>query len=235
MNRGIKISFILILVSTVLFAKGTIGLSPYPWLKVSYESEAIIFNTSCEKLDYNDPFYHAQGDTSSYIKVLEILPNEASTDLYSVLFAMGEGGYSRYEFYLEGEIVTPAFTIYADHLDFLGDGILVARGSMNEMFMRSRKFKITDGKIKELKQNYYAVDIRSEAMKDFAIFKTSKMRNSIANIRKGEKLTVLLVDFNENYSKYLIKTDLGLLGWTKIKQGLWVDETPIKDLYYHGD
>ncbi len=72
-------------------------------------------------------------------------------------------------------------------------------------------------------------------MKDFTIFKTPKMKNSIANIRKGEKLTVLLVDYNENYSKYLIKSDLGLLGWTKIKQGLWVDETPIRDLYYHGD
>ncbi|MEA2077625.1 MAG: hypothetical protein U9O95_06360 [Candidatus Marinimicrobia bacterium] len=235
MNKWIKILFILLLVSNTLFAKGTIELAPYPWLKVNYENEAKIFNTTCEKLDYDDPFYHAQGDTSSYVKVLEIFPDESSTDFYSILFSIGEGGNSRYEFYLEGEFVTPAFIIYADHLDFLGNGIVVARGSMNEMFMRSRKFKISENKIIELKQPFYAVDIQSEANRNFNIFMTKRMKKVIGNVKKGDEISVLIAEFKNKYVYYLIRSKLGLTGWIKINQGTWVDETPIKDLYYHGD
>ena len=235
MKRSIKILCVCLLSLSFLFAEKIIEIAPYPWLKVTYTGDAKIFNTSCEKLSYEDPFYHAQGDTSSYIKVMEYIPNELDSDLYSILFSIGESGDSRYEFYLEGEFQTPAFILHTDHLDFLGEGILVARGSMNEMFMRSRKYEIDNGKIKELKQPFYSVDIQSEATKDFDLFLTKRFKHVIDHVSKGDKVSVLVAEFKNKYAYYLVRSELGLIGWVKINQGLWVDETPIKDLYYHGD
>ncbi len=235
MKRSIIICLICLLSLSMLIATNIIEIEPYPWLKVSYVGEAKVFNTSCEKLSYEDPFYHAQGDTSSYIKVLEYIPNEHDSDLYSILFSIGESGDSRYEFYLEGEFVTPAFILHTDHLDFLGGGIIVARGSMNEMFTRSRKFQINNGKIKELRQPFYAVDLQSEATQDFDIYFSKRLNKVIDHVGKGDKVSVLIAEFKDKYAYYLVRSELGLTGWVKINQGLWVDETPIKDLYYHGD
>lgn len=235
MKKTIKILLTCVLTLGLLFASNIIEIAPYPWLKVSYIGEAKIFNTSCEKLAYEDPFYHAQGDTSSYIKVMEYVPNENDNDLYSILFSIGESGDSRYEFYLEGEFQMPVFILHTDHLDFLGDGILVARGSMNQMFMRSRKYKISNAKIKELKQPFYTVDIQSEATKNFDIYMTKRLSKVIDHIGKGDKVSVLVAEFKDKYDYYLVRSELGLTGWVKINQGLWVDETPIRDLYYHGD
>jgi len=233
--RSIKILLVCFLSLSLLVAASVIEIAPYPWLKVSYTGEAKVFNTSCEKLNYEDPFYHAQGDTLSYIKIMEYIPNEFDNDLYSILFSIGESGDSRYEFYLEGEFQVPAFILHTDHLDFLGKGIVVARGSMNEMFMRSRKFEIKNGRIKELIQPFYAVDLQSEATKDFDIFLTKRLKKVIEHVEQGDKISVLVAEFKDKYTYYLVRSELGLTGWIKINQGLWVDETPIKDLYYHGD
>lgn len=216
-------------------AKTTVSIATFPWMEVSFEGEATVYNKSLDQLEYEDPFYHFQGDTSSYIKVLDIVPDQRTGNLYSVLFKMGEGGYSRYEFYLEGECVTPAFTLFTDHLDFLGNGRLIARGSMNQMFPISRQYMIANGRVKELKQPFYAVDIKSKAIRDFDIFLTKRMVQIVDHVKKDDQVTVLLSEFKNRYVYYLVRSDLGLTGWIRVEFETWVDQTPIKDLYFHGD
>jgi hypothetical protein len=230
-----KLLVLIIIITSVLWAKGLVEIASFPWLNVTYEGEAKVFNTSCDRLEYNDPFYHAQGDTSAYIKVMEYIPDSQAGDVYSILFYMGEGGISRYEFYLEGECVTPAFVLFADHLHFKGEGLVVAQGSMNEMFNRSRLFRINKGVIKEQKQPFYAVNIASIAKKDFDIYQSKFMNKVIDHVNADDEVYVLLSEFRQNYVYYLLRSKRGLCGWIKIEQGTWVDETPIKDLYYHGD
>jgi hypothetical protein len=204
-------------------------------MKVSFDGDATVYNTSLDKLEYEDPFYHFQGDTTSYIKVLDIVPDVMAGDQYSVLFYMGEGGYSQYEFYLENDCVTPAFTLYCDHLDFLGNGYLIARGSMNRMFPISRKYKISNGRVREIKQPFYAVNIQSEATRDFDIYLNKNTNRIVAHIEEGDPVTVLLAEFKKKHVYYLVRSSLGLTGWVRIEQETWVDETPVKDLYFHGD
>ncbi len=219
----------------MLFAGDLISLAPYPWMTVGYSGNALVFNTSCDKLPYDDPFYHAQGDTTGFIKVMEYVPDAATGDLYSILFSMGESGDSQYLFFLEGEFRNPAFILHADHLTFSGDGLVIARGSTNQMFTRSRKFRIDRGKIREMPQPFYAVDLESQATRDFPVFESKKMKKILTEVHRGEALTVLAAEFKPEYRYYLIRTSLGLCGWIRVEREVWVDETPVKDLYYHGD
>ena len=190
-------NIIILLLCLFLFvsAKTSIAIKTFPWIRVSFEGDATVYNNSFDQLKYEDPFFHFQGDTSSYIKVLDIVPDIMSGERYSVLFHMGEGGYARFEFYLDGEWITPAFTVTADHLEFLGNGMLLAGSAMNQMFSINKKYRISNGRIREVKQPFYAVDLKSIATRDFDIFLSKRRVKIIDHVSKDENVSVLLSDF----------------------------------------
>lgn len=218
-----------------LYADDVIHLVSFPWMTVSYLGEAKVFNTTFDNLDYNDPFYHAQGDTSDNIKVMEYVIDDKTGELYSIIFSMGESGDSRYEFYLEGEFLNPVFVVHTDHLEFLGKGKIIARGSMNEMFNRAQIFQKRRSTFKELKQAFYAININSVAQKDFDIYLKKNSSIITDHIQKGDEINVLLAEFKQNYNYYLVQSQRGISGWVKIENGIWIDESPIRDIYFHGD
>lgn len=230
-----KLLTVLVLCFGLIHANDIIHVQTFPWMTVSYIGEATVFNTTCDKLEYEDPFYHAQGDTSEFLKVMEYIPNEKTGELYSIIFSMGEAGNSRYEFYREGNAVKLAYVIHCDHLEFLGNGKIIARGSMNEMFIRSRVFQLNKYSMKEKPQPYYSINMKSVAEKDFKIYLNKNPKIVIDEIKKNDVLDVLLAEFKENYKYYLIRSKRGLCGWIRIDKGTWIDQSPIKDIYCHGD
>ena len=40
---------------------------------------------------------------------------------------------------------------------------------------------------------------------------------------------------NEDNDYYLVKTGFSLVGWLKIPYGTMMPETPLKDIWFHGD
>ncbi|MBW6458383.1 MAG: SH3 domain-containing protein [FCB group bacterium] len=234
MHMRKRMVLLAILFFTICHA-AVISIASYPWLKVYYTGTAKIFNTTCDKLSRDDPFYYAQGDTTGFIKVMEYVPDADEGTLYSILFSIGESGDAHYLFYREGAFDEPVFIIFCDHLYFSGDGMIVAKGIMNEMFERSRKYELKNGKIKEISQPFYGVNMLSYATRDFDIYQTKRLKRPLASVQKGEDVQVLIAEFKDPYSFYLIRTVSGLTGWVRIEKGIWIDETPIKDLYYHGD
>ncbi|MDD3716648.1 MAG: hypothetical protein PHX07_02180 [Candidatus Marinimicrobia bacterium] len=231
-----RIGFLIFLLFRIpLAGEEMISLSPYPWMKVTYEGEARVYNSRLDKLPRTDPFYHAQGDTGHFIKVLEYIPDSADGDRYSILFSMGESGDSQYLFYREGSFDEPHFILHCDHLHFRGDGILIAQASTNRMFPQSQKYALQKGRIRELPQPFYAIGLESVAMRDLEIYAGKRMEKVIDTVREGEKVTILAAEFKENPERYLIRNARGLCGWIRIPHGVWVDETPVRDIYYHGD
>ena len=227
--------FILMLFVITVSHAGVISMASYPWIKVHYTGTANVFNTTCDMLSRDDPFYYAQGDTTGFIKVMEYVPDANEGTLYSILFSMGESGDAHYLFYREGAFDQPAFILFCDHLYLSGDGVIVAKGIMNEMFERSRKYELKNGTVREIPQPFYGVDLHSYATRDFNVYGNKRLRHVVTNVKKGEDVHVLLAEFKDPYSYYLIRTESGLTGWIRVEKGIWVDETPIKELYYHGD
>lgn len=230
-----KSLFSLLLIASLLSAQESFSLSPYPWMKVSYTGEAAVINTICAKLHPDDPFYHSNGDSANFVRVMDYVPDARDGQRYSILFSMGESADPRYIFYRQGEYAEPAFILHSDHLHFPGDGVIIACGSINEMFSLSRKYRLNRGRLQEEKQPFYAVKLSSIAVRDFDIFRSKRLRNIVAHIGVGEEVIVLLTEFDKNYEYYLIRNKTGLCGWIRVEPGTWVDETPIRDLYYHGD
>jgi hypothetical protein len=79
------------------------------------------------------------------------------------------------------------------------------------------------------------VNIQSEATRDFDIYLNKNTHRIVAHIEEGDPVTVLLAEFKKKHVYYLVRSSLGLTGWVRIEQETWVDETPVKDLYFHGD
>ncbi|MFA6618087.1 MAG: hypothetical protein WCT23_03345 [Candidatus Neomarinimicrobiota bacterium] len=235
MKKSLKITVILFVTLSLMLANKTINIAGFPYMKVSYSGEAEVYNIPCEKLSQQDPFYRAPDYYSSCIKVLECVLNKNDADTISILFSIGEAGVSWYDFYAKGDYNTPIFKLYGDNLDILGEGMIVVTGSLNEMFKRSRAYKVQSGKIKEIEQPYYLVNVKSIAKKDFNIYQNKRLKKVIDQVSKDEKVNVLVADFKKNYNYYLLGTERGLSGWIKIDKETWVDETPIRDIYYHGD
>ncbi|MDZ7795967.1 MAG: hypothetical protein U5N56_02505 [Candidatus Marinimicrobia bacterium] len=233
--RKILIGIVLFIAVRTVFSADTLSLVHYPWIKIHYEGDAEIINKTCDRLPQDDPFYRSRGDSAKFIKVMEYVPGNGYGDRYSILFSMGESADPRYYFYRNNETLEEAFSIHTVDLYLKNGGVIIARGSVNEMFTLSRKFLFKKGKIKEIKQPFYAVDLQSSATGDFPVYRTKRLRRAVTTVRKGEEISVLLTEFDENYRYYLIRSSTGLCGWIKVEKGVWVNNTPIKDLYYHGD
>lgn len=233
--RKTLITAVLFIAVNTVFSADTISLVHYPWIKIHYEGDAEIFNSTCDRLPADDPFYRSRGDSAKFIKIMEYVPGNGCDDRYSILFSMGESADPRYYFYRNNEVAEEAFSIHTVDLYLKDGGVIIAQGAVNEMFTLSRKFLLKNGKIKEIKQPFYAVNLQSKATEDFPIYRTKRRRRVITTVRKDEEISVLLTEFDEDYRYYLIRSFNGLCGWIKVEKGVWVNNTPIKDLYYHGD
>lgn len=235
MKTFVKMVYVSFLSIIFLLASEKVPISGFPTMEVSYFGDAEVFNVSCDKLSHDDPFYRATSNYTQCIKVMECILNEEAGDTYSILFTIGEGGVSWYDFYLEGEYDKAAFVIYSDDLDILRDGIIIATGSVGEMYRRSRAYKVKSSKIEEIEQAFYAINIQSIANNDFKIFKSKRLRKTVDCVKKDEIVTVLASEFKDEYNYYLIKSARGLCGWIEIAKGIEVDRSPLKNIYYHGD
>ncbi len=225
----------LLLFLVPLLGEEVISLSPYPWIKVHYEGEAVVFNKTCDKLSSTDPFYRMREDENNFIKVMEYVPNAKDGESYTILFSMGESADPQFHFYSEGNREQPRFIFYSDKLYFGGEGTLTVSSSTNRMFAQPRKYYLHKGKIREQAQQYFAIGIESIALRDLQIFADKKLRKLIDSVRKGEQVFVLAAEFKEKPELYLIRGERGLCGWLRIPHGIWMDESPIRNIYYNGD
>ncbi|MDZ7822115.1 MAG: hypothetical protein U5N26_10065 [Candidatus Marinimicrobia bacterium] len=207
----------------------------YPWVKVYHEGKAGVFNRSCGQLPEKDPFHASQGDRATMIKVMDYVPDSTQGENYSILFSMGESADPHFLFFPGGETGTAAFSIPADHLHLKGNGVIIARGSVNEMFTVNRKYLLENGRVREIKQPFYAVNLQSRTLESFPVYRSRRLRHTVTTVSAGENVNVLLAEFRDDYRYYLIRSESGLCGWIKVKKGVWINDTPIKDLYFHGD
>ena len=148
--------------------------------------------------------------------------------------------------YSEGGSVDPGFIIYKvektglirlsyliDGLNIAvpGDGFLYIWGHTNSYFNLRRVYSIVNGTLKEIKQPYYYVGLKSEALVEIKIYKSKNEQELVTAIKKGSPITVILNDGDH----YLIKTERDILGWWKPGAYSVYEGKEIKDIFFNGD
>ena len=145
--------------------------------------------------------------------------------------------------YNPGPSDDPTFTIYRKGKDTLielgrigglvlcipGNGSIFVSGHNDNMFNMRRQFAVTFEGIKEIKQPFYYVGVRSKAKSEIILYSDTALTAKVTVLSKGSMAEVLI----NKGDLYLLKTPYGILGWTKIRNGQM--ETPIEGLFYSGD
>ncbi len=131
-----------------------------------------------------------------------------------------------------GAWVVAADYLSAETLIVPGNGFVYTAGRANAMFDKRRKYKLQGGKLVEIVQPLYRVDIESKVKKLIEL-RSEPGKGAgevIARIDKGATVHVLV---NKDDS-YLVSTPFGLSGWVYIGEVLPPD-SPLTEIYFAGD
>jgi hypothetical protein len=105
----------------------------------------------------------------------------------------------------------------------------VSTKSGEDQYNQRKKYDLKNRKFTEVVQPYYYVGVKIKLKDWLPIFSDLNQNVLVAKLPKGSSIEVLI----NKGEYYLIKSDYGLLGWTKIGEG--DRDTEIEGIYYAGD
>ena len=114
---------------------------------------------------------------------------------------------------------------------------------MNDIYTTYKKYKLSKGKIREIKQPFYKIlrECKTSALTKIYSQKHRK-GHLIASIPKGKMVKVLLADISDAQGRkteereYLVETSFGLVGWVTSKAGHnTLIGKPLSCLIFNGD
>ncbi len=197
---------------------------------IKYNSASTtVINKDCSELDKNDPLYYEENMMGNTKMIKTQISSKG--DFYNVVFSWGPSADPSFSFYKDGEKEAIAY-ISALKLYIPGNGNIYVSGHTNNEFNTRRKFTLKNGKFVETTQPYYYVGLKTTTLKAITLYENENLTNKVAFLPKDYNIEVFLK--KKGTSLYLIKTDFGLTGWTKVENSMRGNET-IKGLFYAGD
>lgn len=225
---------ILVIALLIVFAHNALGQDVSairPRLKtIEVDSTYAVFFSYSEKLTQilNKNITNNESMIKRII-VAKTRVSEGAKESYLVVYCEGGSADPTFIIY-KGDTVddTEVFREFGLHLQIPGDGSLYLSGHTNNMYNQRKKYDLKKGKFTEVVQPYYYVGVKAKLKDSLPIFSDLKQNVLVAKLPKGSSIEVLL----NNGEYYLIKSDYGLLGWTKIGTS---QVTEIEGIYFAGD
>lgn len=225
-----KIIITAVIVMIVLISHNAISVERLSTLKIQSEGASIRYDPKHSTIINEDITDRDSGIKT--IRLLETKLKDYSDEKYVIDFS-------------EGPSNDPLFLIYQKknnkliNIGLVGgseltvpyNGYFYVSGRMNRMFTIKTKYTIEGDQIKEIKQLFYYIGLESKTTNEVDIFYDINMTKVVDHLEKGTPVSVIL-NYNKEY--YLIKTEIGILGWIKIPSGER-DETKVEGIYYVGD
>ena len=187
-------------------------------------------NIEVKKLPVDHALYTPYGPDIDETLVIKTKLNRADQKEYFVVFNTGvscDPGFYFMDLETEQIVgVLPGTKLYLP-----GNGKLYTSGYINAPFNIKRKYVLEEGKFAEVVLEFYDVSLKTKTLAPIRLYKTQKMEEELAYLPAGYAIEVVLAappleSFN---GYYLIKTEFGLLGWTKVGTG------EILNLIWRGD
>ncbi len=150
--------------------------------------------------------------------------------------------------FTEGLSDDPEFLFYSSRGEFIAgvsgsklylssNGFFYVVGTANDFFEKKRKYHLSNGKIKEVKQPFYYIGLNTVTQKAVTLYQSKDLKEKVASLPADYNVELLLVepDYDDHSEVFvLVRTELGLVGWVKVTP-YNVDEMEFKGFYYHGD
>lgn len=212
--------------------------------RFGYEKESftLIFK-ACDKLPVTDACYDANNDNNDYT-LLGRYKNSIMSEYVNILYSPGPSADP--QFIISDKNNQLIWSEFSEELCVNSNGIIYLSGNLNKMFNQRKKLQFSNGKVREVKQPYYYVDVRGKLLKPIKLYSQKENRGElIATLPIGYEIEVLLADANvqmseygyeEEITNYLVRTAFGLVGWLKLSESdTYFMDPVVKGLGYLGD
>lgn len=196
----------------------------------------------CRTLPKTDPFYIT--DDSDDITLLGKYKNASMIDYVYILYTPGASADP--EFRIADKNGNPIWAEMAEEMCINSNGVIYVSGNMNKMFNQRMKFQLANGKVTEVKQPFYYVDVKGKLLKPVKLYSQKNNRGElVATLPVGYEIEVLLASpetGKDEYGdekpmmSYLARTAFGLVGWLQLTDDDNYFMNPVvKGLGYMGD
>jgi hypothetical protein len=196
------------------------------------KNKAEIFNKKLKDLDKSHPLY-TPVDCESEMTLLAITTVDNSNKKYAVVW----GYCPEPEFHLYGADDISKFygSIGGLNMHVTGNGNIYVSGHVNSNFDVKKKLQFDGNNITEIKQPHYYVGLKTRTLKPIILYQTRQLNEVVATLPENYAIEVLLAETShEPVDYYLIKTEFGLIGWTKIKAGQY-ESIDVDGVFWNGD
>jgi hypothetical protein len=123
-----------------------------------------------------------------------------------------------------------------------GDNCVYVSGHNDTMFNLRRKFCLDGDRLKEVKQPFHYVGLRSKAIHELTIYSDLTSKMPVGTIQQGDAVEVLVANINEEsndagslptHHHFLIRDKRGLVGWLSLEETQ--EARDIEGLFFAGD
>lgn len=196
-------------------------------------SESVIINKKRIDLNSHDIFFaeECEGESMTLAAICKI--DSKSEQKYAIVYSTCPGPeFIIYDSTNPDKIIG---VINADHLYINGSGSIYSSGGEGTFDAR-KKYVLKNGKIEQVNQPFYYVGLKSKTLNPINIYDSKNLETKVASLPANYNIEIILSEqaFNETEALYLVKTEFGLVGWTKLKAGQY-KAIDIEGLIYKGD
>lgn len=196
------------------------------------KSKAEIFNKKLKDLDKSHPLYTPE-DCESEMTLLAITTVDNSNKKYAIVY--GYCPEPEFHFYGVDGISSFYGSIGGLNMYVSGNGNLYVSGHVNSNFDVKRKLKFKENNITEIKQPHYYVGLKTKTLKPITLYHTKELNDVVATLPENYAIEVLLAETSHIFEDYyLVRTEFGLIGWTRIKAGQY-KSIDVEGIYWNGD
>lgn len=198
---------------------------------VAYIFVGAEFDTNVSQYSFNQGSY--ENEPVDPICFVTISPEQTE----KILIGFSEGASDDPEFYffsLNNGSFKQLFSLTGGSLYIPGNGNLYLSAAANNMYEKKTKYKFEDNNIREVKQPYYHVGLKTQTLKTITIYSDESCTTPLATLPKKSEIEVIAAKESEDELEFsfLIKSSFGLLGWWKLDSYY---SQKIEYLYFHGD
>jgi len=254
MNRKLSILILMLLPAISLWAQTEKSFPQFTWVTPASEqagdwirfgydkSSFTLINKDCRHLPANHPCY-SDKDYADAVLLGEYKNKSMSGSLF-ILFSPGPSA-------------DPQFAIFDKNNNLLwgengeemcinSNGVIYLSGNANRMFNQRTKWQLSNGKVSEVKQPFYYVNVKGKLLKPVKLYSQKGNKGDVvATLPVGYEIEILLgepelvTDGGESYVQirnYLARSAFGLVGWLRLRdEDMSLHNPIVRGLGFMGD
>jgi len=141
--------------------------------------------------------------------------SENQTVKFLCCYSDGPSGDPNFELY---KVIKPGeyeyITSFAgEAIFFTGNGYIYTRCRSNNNFLKRQKWYFNGTTAVENKQPYYYVGLTTKTLKNIQLYSDYACKEKLAVVGANSEIEILLTEYAETNTKFLIRTPFGLCGW----------------------